>query len=79
MANISTGGWDQGRKSKSTGKRGAAIGGQAVVAVKLCLDCQSRPRDYGRNPEAVPCTFRPDRDVFEARDACKGRDWILRR
>lgn len=82
MAYISTGGWNTGRKSQSTGKKGAAIGGQAVTAVKLCIDCVSRPANYpSKEPGAdvPPCTLRPNLTVFEVRAACQnGKDWLKR-
>lgn len=77
MAMISTGGWDTGRPSKSTGVTGRPSGGPAVTKVQLCIDCVSRPRDFGK-PGVAPCTLRPAFDVFEARAACKGGNWLRR-
>lgn len=57
------------------------FGGQGVsMPTKLCIDCQHRPprfmKEGGRDLAA--CALRPDLDAYDARQACKGQEWVLR-
>lgn len=57
------------------------FGGQAFTEPpKLCIDCKHRPPRYlKRDGAGLPaCSLRPALEAWDARQACKGREWVLR-
>lgn len=57
------------------------FGGQGVaMPPKLCIDCEHRPPRFMKADGAgLPsCDLRPALDAYDARQACNGREWVLR-
>jgi hypothetical protein len=57
------------------------FGGQAFTEPpKLCIDCEHRPARYMKDGgrDLPPCDLRPVLDAYDARQACKGQEWVPR-